>query len=119
MADTTETPNATGTSVTSDMNASDPTGMFQTTLSKEIALNKELAKTQSANAHLSIAASLDNKATIMSIIGAILTIAVALGFHVNATVILSAAGLIVTGIFAIVHAAHTHTLMALQLLKGE
>lgn len=103
MADTTETPNATGSA----------TGNTQMTL------NKELAKTQSANAHLSIAASLDNKATIMSIIGAILTIAVALGFHVNATVILSAAGLIVTGIFAIVHAAHTHTLMALQLLKGE
>lgn len=103
MSDSTETPNTTGNA----------TGNTQTTLSKG------LSKTQSANAHLAIAASLDNKATIMSIIGAILTIAVALGFHVNATVILSAAGLIVSGIFAIVHAAHTHTLMALQLLKGE
>lgn len=82
-------------------------------------LNKALIHAQSANAHLAIAASLDNKATIMSIIGAILTIAVALGFHVNATVILSAAGLIVSGIFAIVHAAHAHTLLAIQLLKGE
>lgn len=71
-----------------------------------------------AEQHMSIAASLSNKATIMAIISAVLAIVAAVGFKVNTTVILGAAGLIVSGVLALIHAAHTHTLLALHLLSS-
>lgn len=75
-------------------------------------------KLQLAETHMSLAASLSNKATIMAIISAVLAIVAAVGFKVNSTVILGAAGLIVSGVLALIHAAQTHTLFATQLLSG-
>lgn len=71
-----------------------------------------------AKTHMFQAASLSNKATIMAIIGAILAIVAAVGFKVNSTVILGAAGLIVSGVLALIHAAQTHTLFAMRLMDG-
>lgn len=77
------------------------------------------AKLALAETHMSAAASLSNKATIMAIVSAVLAIVVAVGFKVNSTVILSAAGLIVSGVLALVHAAQTHTLFAAQLMTSN
>lgn len=71
-----------------------------------------------AETHMAAAQSLTTKGTIMGVIAAILTVLSAFGVHLNNTVILSAAGLIVSAVLLLWQAARHHTLLALKLVEG-
>lgn len=74
-------------------------------------------RTALAASHAAQAQALLTKGTIMAVIAAVLDVLVALGLHVNTTVILSASGLIVSGVLTLWQAARHHHLISQDLLK--
>lgn len=71
-----------------------------------------------AETHMAQAQSLANKGTIMAVIAAVLVVLQAFGLKLNSTVIMSAAGLIVSAVLMLWQAARHHTLIAAQYLAS-